>query len=330
MKEVKFILDHLKYLERLCKDDYSLYDGKTGLSLAYYLLFAKLKDNRYLAKGQSLIEDLSENISQVQTFDMESGLSGIGWGIEWLIQNKFIDANSDEILADIDDELYKTVVYSKSANLSIATGTIGKALYFYTRLCAKNPNTSRYRNICNQECLVLLIDELSDKILNDNKDSIRNEITSDNLAIRDISQVLLFLSSSHHLKINIETVNKIICVLYPYLESHLLSDKLNNNILNLYLIYACYKTGQFLKDENFKQLAINSYRDSKFSITDSRANNSFDTFLHFKLANLNLISDTFSIPLFSKKSENCIFPILASISMLLKNDIYKWELGWGM
>lgn len=37
--------------------------------------------------------------------DFCSGLSGVGWGVEYLIQNKFVDADSDELLEDIDAKI---------------------------------------------------------------------------------------------------------------------------------------------------------------------------------------------------------------------------------
>src|SRR5215475_16042885 len=113
MRNVTRVTTILNELAENCRDDYSLYKGKTGLCICYFLLFDISKDDSHLIKARNLLDELSGNIGNVKGLGFADGLAGIGWGIEWLVQNNYVDANTDEILEDLDDELYRSVVYSR-------------------------------------------------------------------------------------------------------------------------------------------------------------------------------------------------------------------------
>jgi len=70
----------------------------------------------------------------VSDLSFESGLTGIGWAIEWAVQHKLLlDTNTDEVLSDIDDALYIKIMYSKEDDMSFRTGILGKLKYFALR-----------------------------------------------------------------------------------------------------------------------------------------------------------------------------------------------------
>ncbi|WEA01827.1 hypothetical protein [Mucilaginibacter sp. SJ] len=248
----------LEMLEREFADCYGLYNGKTGLAISWFLM-GSLTDNQYYSdKGQFLLDELGDNILKVKGTSFHEGLAGVGWGIEWLVQNNFISANTDDILSDLDDELYKTVVYEKSPNISLYDGTIGKAMYFYKRWFAKNPDTPRSRIICNEECLILLTDEISealDKSYND--DHLKLEESRGDYLI-SICQALIFLCKLRDCKINLEVAAKSICqgiaVLEAEFENYESADIPNPEYI-IYLIYAYLNVGLKLKDRAIERRA---------------------------------------------------------------------------
>ncbi|QEM11386.1 lanthionine synthetase LanC family protein [Mucilaginibacter rubeus] len=327
MNNIDNFKTYLSGFEQNCANDYSLYNGKTGLAMLYYMLHAASGDQVSLTKGKQLLDELSENIQNIKEFNFQNGLSGIGWAIEWLVQNKFIDANTDEILEDMDDELYRSVVYAKSGDASLAHGVIGKALYFYRRLCARNSSSSRYRYICIQECLVLLIDEIDELLFSDNAilyngDTLLNDLQK----MHQVGQALLLVSSINRLKINAEVCKKIICCSRGVLDLYFNSNNShhNDNELDWYLTYCYYKSGIYLGDSEF--LSKTMYGGCTFNEKFMRSlgyfsvNNEANSQIHVTLMAEHPL-DNSETGVFNLFKEICHFPQIAK---------YNWEEGWGL
>jgi hypothetical protein len=136
--------------------------GDAGMAVAYHLLAAG-GDESTGEDGTRMLDRISENIAAVGELDFANGLAGIGWSIEWLVQNGLLkDVNTDEILAEIDDILYKNVTTSKQYMPGLFNGAMGKAAYFIKRARSKNPGTHRYTQLSHQECLVMLTDDIDE------------------------------------------------------------------------------------------------------------------------------------------------------------------------
>jgi hypothetical protein len=328
MNSINHILVQLNSFEENCNRNYSLHHGKTGLALAYYILTAASNDEAYLLKAKSLIDEVSDNVGVVGHLDIENGLAGIGWAIEWLVQNKFIDANTDEILEDMDDELYKSVVYMKSSDLSVTNGAIGKASYFYRRLSARNPQTSRYRNICNQECMVLLIDEINDMLLEENH---LMSFDHNSVKVREIGESLLFLARVNHLNLNAEISKRIICEIVKFLKQYFLSHEFNQSYNaedKLYLIYTGYNAGKYLKDDDLTANAANAYRSYNDNHKNRIGQSQLQEFIHAQLSHLS--GTLLKADLQFDNTKLDIFSLLRLISLLPEALVYDWEEGWGL
>jgi len=332
MSKIENILSKLSLFEERYPGDYGLYNGKTGLTMAYYLMYSILKEDVYIEKAKNLVDDLGDNINDAQELGFENGLSGIGWGIEWLVQNKFIDANTDEILEEFDDEIYQTVVFAKSPDLSLSNGAIGKGMYFYRRLCSQNQNPSRYRTICNQECLVLLTDEMNSTLLNeDNTLYLETEVLTA-VKANELAQTLLFLVTISDLKINYETTRRLICKIIGFVKMNQFIDRLKNVGLcdeTLYLIYAVYKAGEYVKDTVLVKLAIEWYLLFYPSFVEHFRTSQFSNIIHNKFSILIP-----NLPAIEKANGNDpqlnIFNILVSINSIADKITYGWEEGWGL
>lgn len=333
MNAVNHILLQLNAIEKRCNGNYGLYHGKTGLALVYYILYAATGDVSYQVKAKSLIDELSDNIASVGLLDFENGLAGIGWAIEWLVQNKFIDADTDEILEDIDDELYKSVVYMKSPDLTITRGAIGKALYFYKRLSARNAHTSRYRNICTRECAVLLIDEINDALIDENYTIIyKNGLSNQHARLVEIGQSLLFLAAVNYLNLNTEVAKRIICAILKFLNQYFLSNEFIQNDDEgdkLYLVYSCYKAGEYLKDDDLISKANDAYHLYNEHYSDKIEYGQFRIFIDEKLSHL-LSTPLKGNDLEFSNSRYSVFSVLRSVSFLPGASAYAWGEAWGV
>lgn len=51
-----------------------------------------------------MLEEVIQELHSDLPIRFSDGLCGIGWGVEYLIQNAFIAGDSDEILEDLDQK----------------------------------------------------------------------------------------------------------------------------------------------------------------------------------------------------------------------------------
>jgi lantibiotic modifying enzyme len=79
-------------------DSIGLLNGKTGISIFFYEYGRYTGNKIYTDYAGELIDEIYEEIAQNTPLSFAGGLTGIGWGIEYLVNNKFIDADTDEVL----------------------------------------------------------------------------------------------------------------------------------------------------------------------------------------------------------------------------------------
>jgi len=151
------------------KQHVGLLDGLAGMAVTYYLQAKWQRNDTWQKQGLSILDEISERIGSVQNFQFQDGLAGIGWAVEWLVQHDLLDnTNTDEVLSEVDDILYRSIVYSRDINFSLLTGTCGKIAYLNKRIASKNPDPNRLRQICHNECVVILTDDLQEKLVQEN------------------------------------------------------------------------------------------------------------------------------------------------------------------
>lgn len=146
--------------------DISLWYGKMGIAI-YMLHFSRIvHDDTYIKEAFRLIDEVYESISFKQPIDFAHGLTGIGCGIQYSISYGFVDADSDEILSEI-DTLIKNIIDSRSLNnLSLESGVCGIAYYIYSRIKNRCYDEDNIVVLRFEEYLIYLIDWMEDLILN--------------------------------------------------------------------------------------------------------------------------------------------------------------------
>lgn len=108
----------------------------TGLmgSVLFFQCYSKYKgDFLYDTLASELLDKIFNHISPDSPIGFENGLCGIGWGIEYLIQNNLMEGNSDEILAEIDQKIMECN-FLKITDYSMSTGIAGFLHYIYIRM----------------------------------------------------------------------------------------------------------------------------------------------------------------------------------------------------
>ena len=83
-----------------------LYSGKTGC-LLFFAHYAKLYDDKVNDEIVSeIIDDIFSTVGKISELNIPDGVCGVGWGVEYILQNQLMEGDSDEILADLDKMIF--------------------------------------------------------------------------------------------------------------------------------------------------------------------------------------------------------------------------------
>ena len=126
------IVNHL-ILQSPSLDNVGLLDGKMGVVLffAHYARYAKSDVSEEYA--DELLSQVMDNLSSDLPINMSYGLCGIGWGIEYLLQNHFMEGSGDDILEELDCKIMERDL-RRITDCSFETGLAGISCYIDMRL----------------------------------------------------------------------------------------------------------------------------------------------------------------------------------------------------
>jgi hypothetical protein len=143
-----------------------LLHGKMGISICFYHLARQAKNRICEDYAGELIDEIYEEITANTPIDFENGLAGIGYGIEYLVQNGFIEADTDEVLEEFDNRIFKELIYNTPRDIGLLNGLAGIGTYFLKRI--KNPASGEENipTLTNKQALIHIIDELDRKTQN--------------------------------------------------------------------------------------------------------------------------------------------------------------------
>ena len=126
--------------------------------LNYFICFKSTEQNI------SFLDDWAAEIIKSENYGFKNGLLGLGWLIGYLIQEEYILEDADEILADIDDILYKLTIREVLKSNIMSSNLLYYVTYYQQRLQFKS-KVHFYRRFTHAECLKLLLDRLNKSLL---------------------------------------------------------------------------------------------------------------------------------------------------------------------
>lgn len=141
-------------------DNLGIMHGKMGISICFFHLARQTGNQIYEDYAGELIDEIYEEITANTPVDFENGLAGIGWGIEFLVQNGFIEADTDEVLEEFDNRIFKELIYNTPNDIGLLNGLSGLGAYFLKRLQNPASNDEKIPTLTNKQTLIHLIDEL--------------------------------------------------------------------------------------------------------------------------------------------------------------------------
>ena len=203
--------------------NHGLMHGNTGMSIFFYLLSRKTGNSGYEQIAGDLLDKVFANLSSSAPPDFENGLSGIGLGIEYLLQNNFAGGDSDEILEEVDNKVFKVLNEEPLTSFELTTGLTGHLFYLISRLKNKTTPITMAQRI-NNELLILTINKI-DELVTAQFSAIVKEIYFDLLWRFPV--MLSGLNEAFRLNIYNE---KIICIIkqwLPNLEAYIPSMQIN-------------------------------------------------------------------------------------------------------
>ena len=115
--------------------DLSLVQGKIGLLLLSSISSAP---TTLLSKADSVVflEDIFDELARKPVGNSyASGLAGLGWVIEYMVAKEVIDADTNELLEEVDAILYDWMLEEQHRkNYDFLHGSMGVGLYFLSRI----------------------------------------------------------------------------------------------------------------------------------------------------------------------------------------------------
>ena len=127
--------------------DQSLFYGKTGMALYFYCLWMRRNNPLYKQYADGYIDTMTESLTPDMPLAFDAGLSGIGWAVDWLIGKGCIEADADEVLAEIDNRIFGSL--DGEAELS-AQDLLSVAAYGVRRLTGHDRKDETCRMLENR------------------------------------------------------------------------------------------------------------------------------------------------------------------------------------
>lgn len=216
------IADILLNQTELYPDNIGLIGGQTGVAL-FLFYYAKFRqEEKYYDKGMEILANVFDIINEgfgYHTF--ASGLAGVGWAVEHLVKNEFIEADTDDILKELDPFIHQAMIFDikENNNYDFLHGAVGCGIYFLNRLA--NAKTGEY--------LKELVDELEKRCEKEEDGGIkwrsilnREENTEGyNLSLsHGIASIIAFLARLYEFDLYREKVTPLLDGAVHYLLSH--------------------------------------------------------------------------------------------------------------
>jgi lantibiotic modifying enzyme len=235
---MKHVLSQIDVINKILAENFlsesqvGLLNGKLGASIYFFSLARETKLQRYQRTAEHLIGEVYHSVGEVTISpDFEDGLAGIAWGVCYLVENQYVDAELDEILTEVDDRIYRHLNDNiDNLPVNVRQGILGYLLYYLYRLsCASSSGDATAIYIYQRTCAEL-INHLG-QLIDEDKFQSREPILF--TIFWDLPIILMLLAAARKLDINADKVDRILDYLSPLVTS--LYPNLHGNRLYLLL-----------------------------------------------------------------------------------------------
>ena len=127
------IANHQMLHGSFCGDP-GILNGKMGVVIFFFHYARHTGNALYEDFAGEMLDEVLEDLHDEVPIRFSNGLSGIGWGIEYLAQHQFVELSADEALQEIDNKVMERDLL-RMKDVSWETGAQGIAAYVDMRLC---------------------------------------------------------------------------------------------------------------------------------------------------------------------------------------------------
>ena len=128
---------HKLIVDSIGMSDIGLFDGKMGIILSLITYSRKTKHKAIEEVADFLMNQVLNNMTNISPLSFSNGLTGIGWGIEYLIQNGYVPGCGADICTEIDKKLMSCDI-RRVDDLSLEHGIYGWLHYIVAHIQGAN------------------------------------------------------------------------------------------------------------------------------------------------------------------------------------------------
>lgn len=234
-------------------DNLGLLNGKMGIAIFFYHYARYTENKSYNNFADDLIDEIYKDITKMVPVDFSNGLTGIAWGIEYLVKNKFVEANTDVALEEIDNYILKHRL-SNECMLRKYDIILGQGISLLARLSFNaTQSNDELTLLLKQENLIYLIDEHERIIIE--KTFRKNELETLNISV--INSMLFFLLEALEFKLLSVKIKLLISSLFTdYIKT---IDMGKDTVNQLLLVQLLEKSIIVLADDTSSTVQIQDY-----------------------------------------------------------------------
>lgn len=142
----------------------NLQSGTMGTVIFLYQYSRLTEDASYETLADNLLEEIINKISSDMSQNFKDGIWGIGWGIEYLVRNNYIEGDVDAILAEMDHIAVAQINKYTLEEIGLNRGIIGLGRYILARIAFEEDPKENEQHLTLKEYLIYLLDWLESKL----------------------------------------------------------------------------------------------------------------------------------------------------------------------
>ncbi len=154
---------HSLFLSANFLENLGIANGKIGIALYFFCLYRQTRKSIYEDFAFELLEEVDNTINDRTCLGFRYGLCGIGWGIEFLVRERYIGVDED-ICARFEHRIFQSILYDKYQGIGIADGLCGILLYLVARIESSLVLPDSDRMFLNKKSIIYVLDKLSSRI----------------------------------------------------------------------------------------------------------------------------------------------------------------------
>ncbi len=142
-------------------EDLGILHGKMGIVLYFYIISRVRSNDIFSNIAGDLLDSVIESLHDGLPINFENGITGIAWAVEYLIQNKYVDAESDDVLEEIDIRINNELTHNMDKVISLV---ISIGYYYISRLHYRVSDKENMKVLDLKYHTTLLVDELDKQV----------------------------------------------------------------------------------------------------------------------------------------------------------------------